>query len=80
MWSPGASGAAGGSLHRLCPLYVAEPFLEMNVWDFPVENYLTFGKKKEKKWIKEITFFTHTHRGGHGGGSAQTPLSPESLP
>ena len=49
MWSPGAGGAAGGSLHRLCPLYVAEPFLEMNVWDFPVENYFTFGKKKKKR-------------------------------
>ena len=36
-----AGGAAGGSLHRLCSLYVAEPFLEMNVWDFPVENYFT---------------------------------------
>ena len=61
MWSPGAGGAAGGSLHRLCPLYVAEPFLEMNVWDFPVENYFTFVKKKKKKWIKEIHTHTHTH-------------------
>lgn len=79
MWSPGAGGAAGGSLHRLCPLYVAEPFLEMNVWDFPVENYFTFGKKKKKEMDKGNPH-THTHRGGHGGGSAQTPLSPESLP
>ena len=77
VWSPGAGGAAGGSLHRLCPLYVAEPFLEMNVWDFPVENYFTFGKKKE---MDKGNPHTHTHRGGHGGGSAQTPLSPESLP
>lgn len=61
VWSPGASGAAGGSLHRLCPLYVAEPFLEMNVWDFPVENYLTFGKKKEMDKGNNI-LHTHTQR------------------
>ena len=81
MWPPGAGGAAGSSLHRLCPLYVAEPFLEMNVWDFPVENYFTFGKKKKDKGnnILHTHTHTHTHTGDHGGGSAQIPLSPESL-
>ena len=34
----------------------------MNVWDFPVENYFTFGKKKR---IKETTSFIHTHTHTH---------------
>ena len=59
--SPGAGGAAGSSLHRLCPLHVAEPFLEMNVWDFPVENYFTFEKKKKDKGNNILHTHTHTH-------------------
>ena len=32
----------------------------MNVWDFPVENYFTFGKKKKKEMDKGNPH-THTH-------------------
>ena len=50
---------------------------------FSSRKLFHFWKKKKKDKGNNILHthtHTHTHRGDHGGGAAQIPLSPESLP